>query len=55
VITELAYSTLMVRDYNEAMLGVEFVEGPINHYYGRVAGFKDLYGNRIDLIQPNFL
>jgi len=32
--------------------GVEFVEGPFEHGYGKVAVFKDLYGNRIDLIQP---
>ena len=34
-------------------MGVEFVEEPREDYYGRVAVFKDLYGNRIDLIQPN--
>ena len=33
--------------------GVEFIEGPFDHSYGRVAIFKDLYGNRIDLIGPN--
>jgi catechol 2,3-dioxygenase-like lactoylglutathione lyase family enzyme len=32
--------------------GVEFTEGPFEHEYGKVAVFKDLYGNRIDLIQP---
>ena len=32
--------------------GIEFTEGPFDHDYGRVAVFKDLYGNRIDLIQP---
>lgn len=32
--------------------GVEFTEAPINAPHGRVAVFKDLYGNRIDLIQP---
>ena len=32
--------------------GVEFVEGPFNAPYGKVAVFKDLYGNRIDLIEP---
>ncbi len=31
--------------------GVEFVEGPFNHAYGKVAVLKDLYGNRIDLIE----
>lgn len=33
-------------------LGIEFTEGPWNDSYGTVAVFKDLYGNRIDLIQP---
>jgi len=32
--------------------GVEFVEGPFVRPYGKVAIFKDLYGNRIDLIEP---
>jgi len=32
--------------------GVEFVEGPRVMPYGKVAVFKDLYGNRIDLIGP---
>lgn len=30
--------------------GVEFTEGPLDAPHGRVAVFKDLYGNRIDLI-----
>jgi catechol 2,3-dioxygenase-like lactoylglutathione lyase family enzyme len=33
-------------------LGIEFTEGPMNAEHGKVAVFKDLYGNRIDLIQP---
>jgi catechol 2,3-dioxygenase-like lactoylglutathione lyase family enzyme len=33
-------------------LGIEFTEGPFDQPHGRVAVFKDLYGNRIDLIQP---
>ena len=33
--------------------GVEFVEGPFERPYGKVAVFKDLYGNRIDLIEPH--
>lgn len=33
--------------------GVEFVEGPFHHSYGKVAVFKDCYGNRIDLIEPS--
>lgn len=32
--------------------GVTFHEGPWDHAYGKVAVFKDLYGNRIDLIEP---
>jgi catechol 2,3-dioxygenase-like lactoylglutathione lyase family enzyme len=32
--------------------GIEFTEGPWDADYGRVAVFKDLYGNRIDLIGP---
>lgn len=38
--------------YKFRSLGIEFVEGPWDDYYGRAAVFKDLYGNRIDLIQP---
>lgn len=34
-------------------LGIEFTEGPWQADYGKVAVFKDLYGNRIDLIQPH--
>jgi catechol 2,3-dioxygenase-like lactoylglutathione lyase family enzyme len=32
--------------------GIEFTEGPWDHAYGKAAVFKDLYGNRIDLIEP---
>ncbi len=32
--------------------GIEFTEGPWDQAHGRVGVFKDLYGNRIDLIQP---
>lgn len=31
--------------------GVEFTEGPRTAPHGKVAVFKDLYGNRIDLIE----
>lgn len=31
--------------------GVEFVREPVNAAYGRVAVFKDLYGNLWDLVQ----
>jgi predicted enzyme related to lactoylglutathione lyase len=40
-------------EYNRLQaLGVEFTEGPLDEPYGKVAVFKDLYGNRIDLIEP---
>ena len=32
--------------------GIEFAEGPWEADYGKAAVFKDLYGNRIDLIEP---
>ena len=32
--------------------GVKFVEQPRDEPYGRVAVFLDLYGNRVDLIEP---
>jgi catechol 2,3-dioxygenase-like lactoylglutathione lyase family enzyme len=32
--------------------GVEFVRPPQDMPYGRVAVFKDLYGNQWDLVQP---
>lgn len=32
--------------------GIEFVEEPRKESYGTVTVFKDLYGNRIDLIEP---
>jgi len=31
--------------------GVEFIEGPRSEEYGTVAVFRDLYGNRWDLVQ----
>lgn len=36
-------------------LGVELSEGPWDHSYGKVAVFKDLYGNRFDLVEPKEL
>ncbi|MGD6831082.1 VOC family protein [Sutcliffiella halmapala] len=42
------------RDYNEMISkGIEFVREPKDQEYGRVAVFKDLYGNLWDLIQFN--
>jgi len=39
-------------DYNLfCAKGIEFTEEPRDEDYGRVAVFKDLYGNRIDLIE----
>jgi len=35
--------------------GIEFTEGPSEAAHGKVAVFKDLYGNRIDLIRPRTL
>lgn len=32
--------------------GVELHEGPFDQPHGKVAVLKDLYGNRLDLIQP---
>ena len=42
------------RDYhNMSSAGVEFLEEPRTEPYGTVAVFKDLYGNRWDLLEPN--
>jgi catechol 2,3-dioxygenase-like lactoylglutathione lyase family enzyme len=42
------------RDYqNYTSKGVVFVRPPVVEPYGKVAVFKDLYGNLWDLIQPN--
>ncbi len=40
---DLDYAALVAK-------GVEFVRGPTDEAYGRVAVFLDLYGNKIDLI-----
>lgn len=41
------------RDYDHMRQhGVEFMEEPRNEIYGTVAVFKDLYGNKWDLLQP---
>lgn len=34
------------------VLGVHFVEAPRHEEYGTVVVFEDLYGNRLDLIEP---
>ena len=44
----------VLRDFERyRSLGVEFVRLPKDESYGRVAVFKDLYGNLWDLIQHN--
>ena len=41
------------RDYERMRLhDVEFMEEPRHEVYGTVAVFKDLYGNKWDLLQP---
>ena len=47
------YTDDFQRDYDEyTAQGVEFVRGPMDAPYGRVAVFKDLYGTMWDLIGP---
>ena len=42
------------RDYNRMVaVGIEFARPPSEEPYGTVAVFKDLYGNRWDLLQYN--
>lgn len=41
------------RDYEKySSREIEFISGPDDMEYGKVAVFKDLYGNKWDLIQP---
>lgn len=41
------------RDYESMKSnGIEFTEDPRNEEYGRVVVFRDLYGNKWDLIEP---
>ncbi len=49
---------LRVDDFDEALermttYGVEFLTAPRTEPYGRVAVFKDLYGNKWDLLGPS--
>jgi catechol 2,3-dioxygenase-like lactoylglutathione lyase family enzyme len=47
------YTDDFQRDYDHYKAqGVEFVRGPLDAPYGRVAVFKDLYGTMWDLIGP---
>lgn len=42
------------RDYDKLKdRNIEFIRPPQDFEYGKVAVFKDLYGNMWDLIQPN--
>ena len=42
------------RDYQRLTgAGVEFIEGPRTEEYGTVAVFKDVYGNRWDMVQQS--
>ncbi len=42
------------RDYTNMLNNnIEFVRPPEEHAYGKVAVFKDLYGNLWDFIEPN--
>jgi hypothetical protein len=52
MITGIALTALIVDDSEKA---IEFLETPREEAYGKVAVFKDLYGNRIDLIEPKKL
>lgn len=41
------------RDYNNLITQhIKIVRAPVEHDYGKVAVFEDLYGNLWDLIQP---
>ena len=40
------------RDYIRMKAHVEFLEEPRHEVYGTVAVFKDLYGNKWDLLEP---
>jgi len=41
------------RDYKKySSREIEFISGPDDMEYGKVAVFKDIYGNKWDLIQP---
>jgi catechol 2,3-dioxygenase-like lactoylglutathione lyase family enzyme len=47
------YTDDLERDYhNMKEKGIEFIREPANESWGRVAVFRDLYGNLWDLIQP---
>ena len=48
------YTDNFQRDYkNMKAKEIEFVREPVNETWGKVAVFKDLYGNLWDLIEPS--
>jgi catechol 2,3-dioxygenase-like lactoylglutathione lyase family enzyme len=48
------YTDNFQRDHQRMQrAGVEFIEAPRQESYGIVAKFRDLYGNRWDLLQPD--
>ena len=47
----LSTVTLVVRDDDEAIAFLRFLEAPREEFYGTVVVFEDLYGNRWDLVQ----
>ena len=52
-VTFFLHTDDFARDYERMKArGVTFVRDPLDAPYGRVAVFKDLYGNLWDLIQP---
>ena len=47
------YTDNLERDYNSmSAKGIEFTRLPSEESYGKVAVFKDIYGNLWDLIEP---
>ncbi|MEJ7740832.1 MAG: VOC family protein [Chitinophagaceae bacterium] len=47
------YTDDLHRDYTRMHeRGIEFVRGPVTENWGKVAVFKDLYGNLWDLVEP---
>jgi len=50
----ILYTDDFSRDYRRfADAGATFMEEPRNETYGRVAVFRDLFGNLWDLLEPN--
>ncbi|MEK3902716.1 hypothetical protein MKX63_18530 [Paenibacillus sp. FSL R7-0179] len=50
MIQSIVHIALVVNDYDEA---IEFVREPQDQSYGKVAVFKDLYGNLWELLELN--